>query len=118
MGLSWDCVDFDRGILHIKRQLQKKNGSSGGYVLTTPKNNKPRTISPAPTAMRQLRARSAQQKRDRLRAGVAWDNQLDLVFTNPLGKHLVPEGAALGEQRSDGKSLSGVAAGADHLHQD
>ena len=91
LGLSWDCVDFERGTLYVKHQLQKKNGSSGGYVLITPKNNKPRTITPAPTVMRQLRARSAQQKRDRLRAGAAWNNPDNLVFTDALGKHLIPE---------------------------
>ena len=90
LGLSWDCVDFDRGTLFIKRQLQKRNGSNGDYVLITPKNNKPRTITPAPTVMRQLRARSAQQKRDRLRAGAAWSNPDNLVFTDALGKHLIP----------------------------
>jgi len=90
LGLSWDCVDFDRGTLFVKRQLQKKNGSNGGYVLITPKNNKPRTITPAPTVMRQLRARSVQQKRDRLRAGPAWSNPDNMVFTDALGKHLIP----------------------------
>ena len=78
LGLSWDCVDFERGTLFVKRQLQKKNGSSSGYVLITPKNDKPRTISPAPTVMRMLRA------------GAAWDNPDNLVFTDALGKHLIP----------------------------
>ena len=91
LGLSWDCVDFDRGTLYIKRQLQKKNGSSGEYVLITPKNNKPRTITPAPAVMRQLRTRSAQQKRDQLQAGTAWSNPDNLIFTNALGRHLIPE---------------------------
>ena len=31
LGLSWDCVDFDRGTLFVKRQLQKKNAA--GMIL-------------------------------------------------------------------------------------
>ena len=91
LGLSWDCVDFDRGTLYVKCQLQKKDGSSCGYVLITPKNDKPRTITPVPTVMRQLRARQFQQKKDRLRAGAVWSNPDNLVLTDALGKHLVPQ---------------------------
>ena len=88
LGLTWDCVDFGKGRLHIRRQLQRDTAADT-YTLAPLKNDKPRQITPARAVMEQLRARRLQQKKDRLRAGAAWSNPLDLVFTNELGKNLV-----------------------------
>jgi integrase len=91
LGLSWPCIDFDRGTVLIKQQLQRERGSSGTYTLISTKSNKPRTISPAPDVMKMLRHVRAQQAKRRLRAGAAWSNPDNLVFTDALGKHLVPD---------------------------
>jgi len=88
LGLTWDCVDFHKGMIHVRRQLQR-NAEADTYLLVPLKNDKPRQITPAPAVMQRLRARNIQQKRDRLKAGAAWDNPLNLVFTNPLGKNLI-----------------------------
>lgn len=54
LGLAWDCVDFDRGTISIRRQLQKATDGTGEYRLLSPKNGKGRTITPAPFVMELL----------------------------------------------------------------
>jgi len=88
LGLTWDCVDFEGGNIRIKQQLQR-NAEADTYQLAPLKNDKPRQITPARAVMQRLWARSTQQKRDRLRAEPAWDNPLNLVFTNEFGKNLI-----------------------------
>lgn len=88
LGLSWDCVNFNSGTIVVKQQLQLyggADGTSGKYVLNTTKNSRWRTITPAEYVMKLLRHRRAEQIQDRFKAGSAWDNPLDLVFTNTLG---------------------------------
>ena len=84
IGLTWDCVDFQKGTIYLCRQLQKVNGV---YKFMSLKNNKTRTISPAPFVMDTLREQRRIQNGWRLLAGSAWVNN-DFVFTNELGEHL------------------------------
>ncbi len=86
LGLTWDCVDFETGIITVKQQLQCKDGT---YFFETPKNGKGRTILPAPIAMDALRKEWEKQKAEQARAGNLWNNQFNLVFTDALGKNLV-----------------------------
>lgn len=87
LGLTWDCVDFDRGTIAISKQLQKERGGSGAYHLVSPKNGKGRTITPAATVMDLLLQHRAAQLRKQLRAGPLWEGS-GLVFTDDLGHHL------------------------------
>ena len=86
LGLAWECVDFNSGIITVKQQLQCKNGD---YFLETPKSGKNRTILPAPIVMDALRNQLERQQKEREQAGSMWDNQFNLVFTDALGKYLV-----------------------------
>ena len=52
LGLSWDYVNFETGVITVRQQLQCKDGE---YFLETPKNGKGRTILPAPMVMDALR---------------------------------------------------------------
>jgi integrase len=70
LGLSWACVDFERGILLLRQQLIKSKERGGGYSLQSLKNDKPRTITPAPIVMQKLLERRREQARDRL---AAWE---------------------------------------------
>lgn len=85
MGLSWDCVDFNDGTVHVYRQLQTVKG---GCVFGPPKNGKPRTITPPASAMHLLQEQRRAQNEMRLRAGKAWRNPENLVFTHGDGTHL------------------------------
>lgn len=90
LGLTWDAVDFVKGTITISKQLQKERlqGGGGQYRFVPLKNDKQRTVTPAPAVMTVLRSVQRKQKAARLRHGGAWSNPLNLVFTNELGEHL------------------------------
>ena len=90
LGLTWNCVDFLRGTILVEKQLQQEKKKKGKYYLATLKNDKPRSVTPAPWVMQILRKQKLKQAEDRIAAGSAWSNPDNLVFTNPLGGHLVP----------------------------
>ncbi len=86
LGLTWNNVDFDAGIITVKQQLQCKDGN---YFFETPKNGKGRTILPASIAMDTLRREREKQQNAQENAGSMWNNPYNLVFTDALGKNLV-----------------------------
>ncbi len=86
LGLAWECVDFNSGIITVKQQLQCKDGD---YFLETPKSGKNRTILPAPIVIDALRNQRQRQQIEQAQAGSIWNNQFNLVFTDALGKYLV-----------------------------
>lgn len=88
-GLTWDCIDLDRGTILINKQLQNVPGQPGEYRLISTKNSKGRTITAAASVVALLKKHRAQQLRDRLQAGPLWlDN--GYVFCNEIGEHLSP----------------------------
>jgi integrase len=91
LGLTWDHVDFIRGTILISKQLQKEKKAGGQFRLVSLKNDKPRRIQPAPWVMQLLRDRKLQQYEHKEKAGAAWSNPLNLVFTNELGGNLIPQ---------------------------
>lgn len=86
LGLTWENVDLENGIIHIRQQLQLVTG--GGYEMTTPKHDKERTISLSPYVIGLLKRQSLIQKKQRMAAGSVWDNPQGFVFTDALGDHL------------------------------
>ena len=88
-GLTWDCVDLERGTILINKQLQNVPGQPGEYRLISTKNSKGRTITTAASVAQLLRKHRAQQLRDRLKAGPVWEDS-GLVFCNEAGGHLSP----------------------------
>lgn len=88
LGLTWDCVDFKNGTILINKQLQKTRASGGEYVFVSPKNNKSRRITPAPSVMSILRAQQRRQFEQRCNSHGMWDNALNLVFTTDTGHNL------------------------------
>ena len=88
LGLTWDCIDFKGGTITIKQQLQKVRSSGGEYILTSTKNGKSRIVAPANYVMQLLTNQRKLQNSQRLKAGSAWSNPFNLVFTNALGRNL------------------------------
>lgn len=90
MGLTWDCVDFDNGMIKIEKQLQQQRQKGSQYVFAPLKNDKVRLITPAPWVMKMLHAHWVTQAKERLRLGEVWENweNAELVFTNEVGRHL------------------------------
>lgn len=88
LGLTWDVINFKAGTITIDRQLVKSK-LDGRYYIDTTKHDKIRKIKPAPIVIDKLRERKARQAADQLRAGPAWGNPWNLIFTNEIGGHLV-----------------------------
>lgn len=86
LGLSWDRVDFEQGVIEIRQQLQCIEGN---YFLETPKHDKVRLIAPAKLVMDALKEEKEAQDHNRKLLGDKWQNEWNLVFTDTFGKHLV-----------------------------
>ena len=85
LGLTWDCIDFEKGTITLYRQLQRVGHE---FQFTTLKNGKTRHITPAPFVMQILKKQRRNQAELQLKAGAFWQNKEGLVFTNELGQHL------------------------------
>ena len=89
LGLSWEQVDFDKQQITISQQLQKaKDGKHEYYISKTTKGGRSRMISPPAIAFSYLRQERQRQAEARLKAGRAWNNPDNLVFTDDLGGHI------------------------------
>ncbi len=88
LGLTWDCVDFHRGMLTINKQLQKERHGNGEYRFLPTKNGRTRYLTPAPYVMEVLKRQQIRQSEWKTAAGRAWKNPGRLVFTNELGGNL------------------------------
>lgn len=98
LGLTWDCIDFQKNRLTINKQLQKRPLADGGFTFAPLKNDKVRVIAPAPFVLGLLKQWNQKQAEDRLAAGCLWqgwksdkERQNAIVFTNELGGHLHPQ---------------------------
>ena len=98
MGLTWDCVDFEKGALNINKQLQRRPQKDGGSTLTSVKSGKPRILKPAPFVMQLLKIRYTEQIMQKQRSEdlwLAWSNEEEhkkaLVFTNLQAGYLIPK---------------------------
>lgn len=89
-GLPWDAIDFKRGTITIKQQLQRHAGT-GEYIIDTPKHDKQRVI-PAPLFVLDiLKDVKAKQLQDHLECIGNWKNENNLVFTNEDGSYINPK---------------------------
>jgi integrase len=82
LGLQWQDIDLEAGTLEVVRSLQRIGAVDTLVELKSTHSR--RTLSLPPVAVAALRAHRAQQLREQLVAGPAWQ-QLDLVFTNDVG---------------------------------
>ncbi len=82
LGLRWQDIDLEAGVLRVALQLVAENGK---LVLTPPKTTRSRRMLPLPaelvTALRQHRVR---QLEEQMVVGSAWKDQ-GFVFTSTIG---------------------------------
>ena len=89
LGLSWDCVNFQENSILINKQLRRDTHYAGSkYIIDSTKNDQEREITVAPSVMMVLEKQRAWQEKCAKKAGSAWNNEWNLVFTNELGEHL------------------------------
>ena len=98
IGLTWDCVDFDKGTVTIKQQLIKRPKADGGYTIASTKSSKVRIIKPAQYVLDVLKKRRTEQIQERLSSGKLWqgfqsadEQQTAFCFTTAIGEHLCPQ---------------------------
>lgn len=88
LGLTWDCVDLDAGVVTVSKQLIKEHKAGGKYRLASCKTDRIRRLAVAPFIIDLLKRQKKKQNEERLRAGSFWSNEWNLVFTNEAGEHL------------------------------
>ena len=72
------------GSITVDKQLAYSYNRSNG-IFATPKNGKARTIAPAASVLAALKQQKRKQLEQRLKAGMLWNNSLNLVFTHEDG---------------------------------
>jgi integrase len=83
LGLTWEDVDFDRGVLHVRYQLQRVTGQ--GLVRKRLKTARSRRSIALPReVVEALRAHRVKQLEARLVAGGRWQ-ETGYVFTSTIG---------------------------------
>lgn len=88
-GLTWDCVNLEKGTILVNKQLQNIPGKRGEYRLVSTKSSRSRTITVAASVVTLLKKHKAQQSANRLKAGSLWQEG-NYVFCNEVGEHLSP----------------------------
>lgn len=98
IGLTWDCVDFEKNVLKINKQLQKRPVKDGGYTFAPLKNDKIRMLTVPPFVTHVLKERQMQQIQERFSAGALWkgfqtqkEQKTALVFTTSTGEPVSPK---------------------------
>ncbi len=90
-GLMWDDLDFEAGVVHVRRSLVRLRG--GGFELGACKTEKPKRTLALSTPLRdELRRHRARQAAHRLQLGPAYSSKLDLIFADELGNPLHDRG--------------------------
>lgn len=91
IGLQWDDIDLENGLITVCRQIQRVYGEDKKekfIFLEETKNGKHRTAAIAPSIVKVLKAQRVQQIEWQLAAGPLWNNEHNLVFTNEIGENL------------------------------
>ncbi|MCR4885727.1 MAG: site-specific integrase [Clostridiales bacterium] len=88
IGLTWDCINFDTGNIHLYRQFKAIRGKSRTWTFTTLKNKQTRDFIVPPSVIRVLKKQKTQQAEWKLLYGSLYRNDNNLVFTNEYGSHL------------------------------
>jgi integrase len=71
LGLKWDDLDLECGVLHVRRTLSP---AKNGPTFTTPKNGKGRSIKLIGRALEALKRHRATQNEERLMLGSIWED--------------------------------------------
>lgn len=89
LALAWDDVDFQEGIIHVRRSLAQRNESGRSVAkIQEPKTRKSRRQIPLDSnTLTVLKVHRHLQLEGRLAARERWQNH-DLVFCTRSGKHL------------------------------
>ena len=88
LGLRWSRIDFTNGRITVDAQLLLQREKGESRKLGQTKNRKARSFKVAPQVLEILSKVKKGQLESRMKAGSAWNNSLDLVFTDGIGGSL------------------------------
>ena len=94
LGLEWPDVDFDKGVIHIRRTSQYGGKEKGVFTDTTKTEQSMRSISVPAELLDLLRQYRAWQNERRLLLGDAWDDEWTKhprLFTSSIGAPMHPD---------------------------
>ena len=88
LGLRWQDVDLDAGVIHVRQTAQWLPGE--GSIFRSPKTERSRrAVVLAPSTVQVLREHRRSQLEERLAVGAAYQ-EYGLVFATPLGTPMDP----------------------------
>jgi integrase len=88
LALRWD--DVSGGMLSVRRSVSRNR--AGGWSAGDPKSSRSRRTLPLPAvAVEALERQRRRQEAQRRAAGTAWQGRDELVFTDAIGRPLLPE---------------------------
>jgi integrase len=90
IGLRWEDVDLNKGVISVRQQVQRINGELKATEVKTERSR--RSINLAEPTIKALKKHKAAQKRARL-TSAEW-TETDYVFTTGLGTPLDPRNVA------------------------
>ena len=85
VGLTWDSVDLKKGVITVDKQLVRPSQKID-KVFISPKGGKTRIIAVAPSVVATLKKQQKRQLEMRIKAGMAWSNENNLIFTQEDGQ--------------------------------
>ena len=88
LGLTWDCIDFEKKTMRVYRQLQKERKVNGIYRFVSLKNDKQWVFMLADNVINVLQKVKKKQAEWKLAAGERWNQKDNFVFSDELGNHL------------------------------
>lgn len=91
LGLTWDSINFDEGIINLNHQLiyliaKQYKENPNMEIFSDPKNGKSRIIQPPAYVMKILQNQRAKQSEQHIAAGSSFNNRNNLVFCDELGR--------------------------------
>ncbi|HSH77958.1 MAG TPA: site-specific integrase [Herpetosiphonaceae bacterium] len=87
LGLRWEDVDLTKGLIRVRKQVQRIDGKLQLKDIKTAKRKRSRTVSLPPVLLAALRSHRTRQLEERLLAGGRW-RDWDLVFPSTIGTPL------------------------------
>lgn len=86
LGLRWEDVDFESGLIHVRFELQRIDRQNRLVELKTRRSH--RTLAIPPYIAEQLREHAARQREERIALGPEW-RKSNFVFTSGTGRPLL-----------------------------
>ena len=87
LGLTWDCVDFEHGMLLINKQYNRVKGDTE-FRFASLKNDKARVLTVADEVIDVLKLQKQRQESWAAALGNGWENPDNLVFTTKFGRYI------------------------------